>query len=114
CRGGGDGGTSRKRRRNPRSRPRQWDGLHHHDRCLTIPSQCRTGRDRLLGIVTRTHTYPVSLVREHMDHDSVPLDLPGPTSHKIADVREAYAKITRHGLDVMGEKIAHDAPYRSN
>jgi hypothetical protein len=49
-----------------------------------------------------------------MDHDSVPLDLPGPASHKIADVREAYAKITRHGLDVMGEKIAHDAPYRSN
>lgn len=49
-----------------------------------------------------------------MDHDSVPFDVTGPASHKIADIREAYAKITRRGLEAMGEKIEYDPAYRSN
>lgn len=49
-----------------------------------------------------------------MDHDSVPFDLPGPTSHRIADVRLAYEALTRRGLHVMGEKIAHEKAYSSN
>lgn len=49
-----------------------------------------------------------------MDHDSVPLDLPGPNTHRIADVREAYAQITRHALKVMGKQITHESEYTSN
>lgn len=49
-----------------------------------------------------------------MDHDSVPFDLPGPTSHRIADVREAYGALTDRGLHVMGEKITQEDPYSSN
>lgn len=49
-----------------------------------------------------------------MDHDSVPFDQPGPASHRIADVRSAYEGLTRHGLHVMGEKVAHDGAYSSN
>lgn len=49
-----------------------------------------------------------------MDHDSVPFDVNGPASHRIADIREAYAKITRRGLEVMGERIEHDPVYGSN
>jgi hypothetical protein len=49
-----------------------------------------------------------------MDHDAVPHDLLGPSSHQIADVRRAYETLTRHGLEVMGEKIAQDDAYNSN
>lgn len=49
-----------------------------------------------------------------MDHDSVSFDLPGPTSHRIADVREAYEELTRRGLHVMGEKITQEEAYSSN
>lgn len=49
-----------------------------------------------------------------MDHDSIAFDLPGPRSHKIADVKEAYAALTRRGLEVMGESIQTDPDYESN
>lgn len=49
-----------------------------------------------------------------MDHDSVPFEAPVPASYRIADVREAYAEITRRGLDVMDEKISQDPAYTSN
>lgn len=49
-----------------------------------------------------------------MHHDSIPFDLPGPKSHKIADVRETYAGLTRRGLETMGEAILSDAAYSSN
>ncbi|MFC7465631.1 hypothetical protein [Brachybacterium sp. GCM10030252] len=49
-----------------------------------------------------------------MDHDSVPFDVDGPTSHRIADVRAAYEKFARRGLDVMSEKIASEPAYDSN
>lgn len=49
-----------------------------------------------------------------MDHDSIPYDVPGPKSHKIADVREAYAAFTRRGLEVMGEAIQTKPAYESN
>lgn len=49
-----------------------------------------------------------------MDFDAVPHDLPGPTSHRNADVRHAYEKFTRHGLHIMGEKIAQEEAYTSN
>ena len=49
-----------------------------------------------------------------MHHDSIPFDLPGPKSHKITDVRETYADLTRRGLETMGEAILSDAAYSSN
>src|SRR5690625_471376 len=49
-----------------------------------------------------------------MDHDSVPFDGPRPSSHRIADVNQAYAEITRRGLEIMDEKIEHDPAYSSN
>jgi hypothetical protein len=49
-----------------------------------------------------------------MDHDSIAYDLPGPSSHRIADVREAYAALARRGLEVMGKAIATDPAYMSN
>lgn len=49
-----------------------------------------------------------------MDHDSPPFDVTGPPSHKSADIRDAYLKITRRGLEVMGEQIEHDPAYQSN
>ncbi len=49
-----------------------------------------------------------------MDHDSITYDLPGPRSHRIADVKEAYAALTRRGLAVMGKAIQTDPDYESN
>lgn len=49
-----------------------------------------------------------------MDHDSVAFDAPGPASHRISDVREAYGVLSRRGLEIMGEKIAQDTAYSSN
>lgn len=49
-----------------------------------------------------------------MDHDSIPFGLPGPTSARSVDVRDAYARITHHGLRAMGEKINGDRAYASN
>lgn len=49
-----------------------------------------------------------------MDHDSVSFDLPGPKSHRIVDVREAYGDLTRRGLEAMGASIESDSAYHSN
>lgn len=49
-----------------------------------------------------------------MDHDAVPHSLPGPDSHRIADVRRAYEALTLHGLQIMGQKIAQEDAYASN
>lgn len=49
-----------------------------------------------------------------MDFDAVPNDLPGPASHRISDVRDAYDEIARRGLLLMGEKIAQEETYSSN
>lgn len=49
-----------------------------------------------------------------MDHDSVSFDLPGPASHRIADVRLAYEALTRRGLQIMDEKIAQEETFSSN
>lgn len=49
-----------------------------------------------------------------MDHDSLPLDLSGPTSHKVADVRNAYFEITRHSLEIVDQRIDREHVYRSN
>lgn len=49
-----------------------------------------------------------------MDYDAVPFELPGPVSHRIADVRLAYEALTSRGLQIMGEKIASEGVYSSN
>lgn len=49
-----------------------------------------------------------------MDHDSVPVDVGPPASHRIADIIDTYAKITHRGFEVMGEQIAHEPSYGSN
>ncbi|MFC7375103.1 hypothetical protein ACFQRD_07480 [Brachybacterium sp. GCM10030268] len=49
-----------------------------------------------------------------MDHDSVPFSTPGPSSHRSKDIRETYERITREGLEVMGEQINSEPAYTSN
>lgn len=49
-----------------------------------------------------------------MDYDAVPYDMPGPESHRIADVRSAYEALTARGLHDMGEMIAGTDSYTSN
>lgn len=49
-----------------------------------------------------------------MDFDSVPFDLPGPVSHRAADLLPAYEALTRRGLHIMDEQIFGEDAYSSN
>src|SRR5699024_9557050 len=49
-----------------------------------------------------------------MDHDSIPSGVTPPASHKISDLRKSYTEFARHGLAVMGERIANESDYTSN